>query len=362
MRQLASIQMIEHIEPIEGKDRIVLASVLGWRVIVKKDEFAVGDKCVYCEIDSVLPEKEEFEFLRKDNFRIRTMKMAGVYSQGICFPLSILPKGNYNIGDDVTDIIGVKKWEPMEDERWWKELKAEPKKKKWYEKLFLMKFKWYRRLIRYNNRASRSSFPDFVSKTDETRIQAAPFYLNDRDRKYIATEKVDGTSGTFVLVRHKHKFRKDTFEYMVCSRNMRLKKDNSIYWAVSDKYMIEMALHNLIGNRDWVCIQGECIGPKIQKNKYGLTEPRLYVFNLIYPEGRMGSIEAKGLLETRGFNFVPIVNANFSLPETVDEMIAMADGMSQLAHTEREGLVIRSKDGKTSFKAVSNAFLTKWSE
>ena len=362
MRQLASIQLIEHLEPIEGKDRIVLASVLGWRVIVKKDEFNVGDKCVYCEIDSILPEKEEFEFLRKNNFRIRTMKMAGVYSQGICFPLSILPEGNYNVGDDVTDIIGVKKWEPMEDERWWKELKAEQRKKKWYEKLFLMKFKWYRKLVGHDNRAYKSGFPDFISKTDETRIQAAPFYLKDRDRKYVATEKIDGTSGTFVLLRHHHKFRKDTFEYMVCSRNMRLQKDNSIYWVVSDKYMIEMALRNLIGNRDWVCIQGECIGPKIQKNKYGVEEPMMYVFNLVYPEGRMGSVEAKGLLETRGFNFVPIVNANFSLPETVDEMVQAADGMSQIAHTEREGLVIRSKDGKTSFKAVSNKFLTKWSE
>lgn len=362
MRQLASIQMIEHIEPIEGKDRIVLASVLGWRVIVKKDEFAVGDKCVYCEIDSVLPEKEEFEFLRKNNFRIRTMKMAGVYSQGICFPLDILPEGNYNVGDDVTDIIGVKKWEPMEDERWWKELKAEPAKKPWYKKLFLMRYRWYRKLIKYDWHENTSGFPSFISKTDETRIQSAPFYLNDREGKYVATEKIDGTSGTFVLLRHKHKFRKDTFEYMVCSRNMRLQKDNSIYWAVSDKYMIEMALKNLIGNRDWVCIQGECIGPKVQKNKYGVDEPFLYVFNLVYPEGRAGSLEAKGLLETRGFNFVPIVNANFSLPETVDEMIELADGKSAIANTLREGLVVRSKDGKTSFKAVSNKFLTKWSE
>lgn len=91
MRTLASIKTISDILPIESKDRIVLAMVDGWSVIVKKDEFHIGDSCVYVEIDSVLPEKPEFEFLRSKNFRIKTMKMAGVISQGICFPLSILP-------------------------------------------------------------------------------------------------------------------------------------------------------------------------------------------------------------------------------------------------------------------------------
>ena len=86
MRKLASIQKIEWIRPIEGKDRIVLAGILGWQVIVKKDEFQVGDLCVYVEIDSQLPEKPEYEFLRPKKFRIRTMKMGGVLSEGICLP------------------------------------------------------------------------------------------------------------------------------------------------------------------------------------------------------------------------------------------------------------------------------------
>lgn len=114
MRHLASVQVIEDITPIEGKDRIVLAKVLGWRVIVQKADFNVGDKCVYCEVDSVLPEKPEFEFLRSKNFRIKTMKMAGVISQGICFPMSILPY-DCSIGDDVTNVIGVKQYEPDMD-------------------------------------------------------------------------------------------------------------------------------------------------------------------------------------------------------------------------------------------------------
>ena len=91
MRKLASIQKIKAIQPIEGADAIDHASVLGWQLIVKKNEFNVGDLCVYCEIDSLLPEKPEFEFLRPRKMRIQTIRLRGQISQGICFPLSILP-------------------------------------------------------------------------------------------------------------------------------------------------------------------------------------------------------------------------------------------------------------------------------
>lgn len=107
MRKLASIKAISDIIPIEGKDRIVLAMVDGWSVIVKKDEFKIGDKCVYVEIDSVLPERPEFEFLRKNNFRIKTMKMAGCISSGICFPLTIFENYGKLVYDDSGAIIGV---------------------------------------------------------------------------------------------------------------------------------------------------------------------------------------------------------------------------------------------------------------
>lgn len=363
MRHLASIQKIEWIRPIEGKDRIVLAGVLGWQVIVQKDQFNVGDLCVYVEIDSQLPEKPEFEFLRPKKFRIRTMKMGGVRSEGICFPLSILPARDkpYELGEDVTEIMGVVKYEPQEDEKWWNDLKEAPAEKPWLHKLPLMRFAWYRRLVGAKGK-SKGGFPDFISKTDETRIQNCPWILEDKEHPWIATEKIDGTSGTFALVRHKRFLLPDKFEYIVCSRNLRLQRDNSIYWQVSDFYLIEECLKNLIGNRDWVAIQGECIGPKIQKNKYKRDNPELYVFNLIYPEGRRGSLFAKGLLESRGFNFVPIVSEKFMLPDTVDEMLAAAHGNFALGHTIREGLVVRSEDGSKSFKAVDPEFLLKYGE
>ena len=110
MRKLASIKTISDIQPIEGRDRIELAIVDGWQIIVKKDEYKIGNKTVFVEIDSVLPDKHEFEFLKSKKFRIKTLKMAGVISQGICFPLSVLPEGIYELEQDVTELMGITKY------------------------------------------------------------------------------------------------------------------------------------------------------------------------------------------------------------------------------------------------------------
>jgi hypothetical protein len=358
MRNLASIKVITEILPIEGKDRIGLASVDGWRVIVQKDQFEVNGKCVYCEIDSVLPEKPEFEFLRNKNFRIRTMKMAGVISQGICFPLSILPEGNYKVDQDVTDIVGVKQYEPTMDV----EHEINPKDVKNYKFIkWLMRFKWYRQLVYKRDHRAGKGFPCFVSKTDETRIQNMPFILSDK-RPFVVTEKIDGQSGTFILTKKKSIF-KTKYEYIVCSRNLRLfKKDNQSYWKVSDRYNLEDKLKNLIGEHEWIAIQGECIAPNVQGNKYKVSEADLFVFNILYPNGIIGTVESKRICESVGLKFVPIINDNYILPNTVDELLDYSSGQSELGNTLREGLVIRSLDGKTSFKAVDPLFLIKYNE
>ena len=351
-RKLAHVEKIEWIEPITGKDRIVLAGVLGWQVIVQKSDYAVGDLCVFCEIDSVFPEKHEFEFLRKNNFRIKTMKMTGVISQGICFPLSILPYGKYLIGQDVTELMGVTQYEPTMDI----ERDADIQTKKKYPK-FLMRYEWFRKLVFSKKEAK--GFPNFVSKTDETRIQNAPFYLN-MDCLWIATEKVDGQSGTFTLQRIKGKFpwSKDKFDFAVCSRNRRLwKEDNSTYWYVAKKYNIESVLHEMIGTDDWIAIQGECIGPKVQGNKYHVTEPDLYVFNVIYPDGRCSPARTDALMDKYGLKLVPIIETKVIKGKTVPEILEYATGPSMLYDTLREGVVFRSHDGKHSFKAVSPEFL-----
>lgn len=360
MRQLASVKKISAISPIPGKDRIALATVDGWTVIVNKADFAVGDLCVYVEIDSVLPEKPEFEFLRSKDFRIKTMKMAGCISQGICFPLSILPTGDYKEGDDVTEVIGVEKWERKDATDEPQEVKAKkPKYPKW-----LMRFGWFRKLVyRRGNHREAKGFPSFISKTDETRIQNAPFYL-DNPGPWVVTEKIDGQSGTFAVVRRKKLFRTE-YEYIVCSRNLRLyKEDSSSYWAVSNKYEIEKHLTNFLKfhtELEWVAIQGECISPKVQGNKYKVQEPDLYIFNLILPTGRWGSKEARKLVETWGMKFVPIIGEG-PLPKTVPEMLELAHGNSALGNTIREGVVCRTMDGKQSFKAVDPLFLLKYNE
>lgn len=361
MRKLASIQKIEWVRPIEGRDRIELAGVLGYSVIIRKDEFAPGDLCVFCEIDSVLPEKPEFEFLRPKKFRIKTMKLGSAYSQGIVFGLDILPRKksgeSYVLDEDVTDVIGVTQYTPTMD-REPDELVAKQSKK--YPK-WLMRFGWFRKLVGIG-KPKKSGFPSFISKTDETRLQNCVAKLQDK-REWVASEKVDGQSGSWALLRHKRHWPfNDDFEYIVCSRNLRLKvKDNSSYWKVSDKYNIEAALRNMIGNRDWIAIQGECVGPKIQGNKYKLTDYEMYVFNLIYPTGRLGSLKAKSIIENKGMNFVPIVNEQYVLPDTIEEALADATGPSALnPDTLREGFVIRSQDGQESWKIVSPEFLLKY--
>ena len=89
-RKLAHIEQIVSLEPIENSDFLEKATVLGWHVVVKKDEFKVGDKVIYIEVDSVLPEKEEFEFMTKYKYRVKTIKLRSVYSSGYIAPLKQL--------------------------------------------------------------------------------------------------------------------------------------------------------------------------------------------------------------------------------------------------------------------------------
>ena len=381
MRHLASVQRITALDPIEGKDRIVLARVLGWNVIVQKDMFNVGDLCVYCEIDSVLPEKPEFEFLRSKNFRIKTIKMGGVYSQGICFPLSILPKktieqsteiklieknGEYRWesmgwkeGDDVTDIIGVKQYEPEMDDPVQSDEHLQKKKN------CLMRFKWYRKLFKKSKR--KDGFPSFISKTDEVRIQTAPQMLQDRTEPYVFTEKLDGSSATYALRRLPWYVPFKCYEFYVCSRNRRLvDRDDSVYWRIADECHIEEGLKQLLdlhfNCKNFICIQGEIIGPKIQGNPYKLTNLRFYAFNLVIDGERQQSIYAADLLSqlTWPIDFVPFVGIPKALPASVDEMMEMSNGMSQIANVPREGLVVRGRyDSRKSFKAVSPEYLAK---
>lgn len=227
--------------------------------------------------------------------------MGGVISQGICFPLSILPESEYKVGDDVTDIMGVKQYEPTMDRepKSLGETQLDSKKvsKMAHEVQMVQEARASLRQARIE------SLPAFVHKTDETRIVNIPFILKEK-QPFVATEKIDGQSGTFCLERHKSKIPliKDKFEYMVCSRNLRLfNKDNSSYWSGQTDTTLKKCLESLSGILIGLPFIRECIAPNVQGNKYKVKIPDLYVFNIITPEGRMSSFERQEYLRSKWF-------------------------------------------------------------
>ena len=206
-------------------------------------------------------------------------------------------------------------------------------------------------------------FPNWILKTDETRIENAPFYLQSTN-KWVKTEKLDGTSCTFAVDRLK----KNKFDFIVCSRNVRQADrdqtcyhQSNIYWELADKYNIEpiLTIFAMENNYNRVVLQGEGVG-LVQGNPYKFTENKLYVFNLIIDGIRLGTIEMAEFCEKYGLTNVPIIDTDYTLPQTMEEMKLEADGYSQLnPKVKREGFVYRSIDGQQSFKNVSREYLLK---
>ena len=355
MRKLASIREVREIKPIENADMIELAIVDGWQVVVKKNELNAGDLAVYFEIDSFLPIRDEFEFLRKssyrklpdsEGFRLKTIKLRGQVSQGLLLPISTFPElaeaclgdpsFGSGIGTDVTDLLGVTKYEAPIPACLAGEVKG--------------------------------MFPGFVKKTDEERIQnLVDWFGLYKDLEFEASEKIDGSSMT---VYH------NNGDVGVCSRNLDLKEsDTNTFWRVTRKLKIIDALEWFYNeNSRNIAIQGECAGEGINKNRLGLKGHNLYVFNVfdidrhryLTPGERA---EVLSDLKDAGFVFeqVPIVCSPikvFTDFPTMDEMLETAQGKSMLnPDREREGLVYKSCDligvDIISFKAINNKYLLK---
>lgn len=382
-RSLAHIEKIIDIQPIPDADNIEVATVLGWKVVIaKKDNFKVGDNIVYIEIDSKVPDKPEFEFLRDRKFRVRTIRLRGQYSQGLIMPLSILPSGSYDVGQDVTKELGItyyveadnvrKADKPSKDMKY----KAMCQRKRvLFSKPFfrwLLRRKWGRALLFMffgKKKDKPKSFPTkfaFIHKTDETRIEALP-HLIGYPKPLIVTEKLDGTSSTYILERLRGK---NKFEFYVTSRNIRQLNDEqdcyhtyNIYWAMAKKYNIEEHLRQyLIDNPqlEYVCIQGESVG-SVQGNPLKLAEDDLYIFNFIRSDlGRISSLDGKLIVESWGMKWVPIIETDFKMPQDMEEFKLMADGKSVVNPSViREGLVLRDPTCDLSFKNVSRKFLLK---
>ncbi|HEY8893345.1 MAG TPA: RNA ligase (ATP) [Niastella sp.] len=326
MRKLASIQRIKSIEPIANADTIMKATVLGWQLVIKKDEFKPGDLCVYVEIDSILPDKPEFEFLRNKNFRIRTIRLRGQVSQGICFPLHILPNNiQVDEGADVTDVLGIVKYEPP---------------------------------VPVNMRGiMKGPFPSFIPKTDETRVQVLQDLLNTHKGAvcYI-TEKLDGTSVTF--------FVKDGV-FGVCSRNMELEEsEDNLYWKTARQFNIEEKLRSVGCN---IAIQGELVGESIQGNKLKLKGQHVFVFSVfLIDEYRYAMFhEWIKMMEDLAIPCVPVITDSYLLENNIEDILSMSETFSLInPNVMCEGIVIRLKESKdlVSFKAISNEFLLKYGE
>jgi RNA ligase (TIGR02306 family) len=333
MRKLASIQKIKNIEPIEGADAIEKASVLGWQLVTRKGEFNIGDLCVYIEIDSVLPHKPEFELIRAKSNRIKTIKLRGQISQGICFPVSILPNGVDIVEDlDVTAMLNITKYEPPIPANLVAEVKG--------------------------------LFPSFMPKTDETRVQVLETLLKHyAGTSCYITEKLDGSSATFYV--------KDN-EFGVCSRNLDLLyNESNAMWKFAIDNKLEEKLKTL--NRN-IAIQGEIIGESIQKNKYKLRGQTVYFFNVFEIDAYkyLSLKETKFLLNELNLKMVPVLDENYLLERSVEEVIEKSKMKSVLnKDTIAEGIVIRPLEeiidkfilqGRISFKAINPDFLIKYDE
>ena len=372
-RKLAHIEIIESLAPIQGADRIEVATVLGWQCVVKKGEFNVGDKIIYVEPDSIMPEKPEYEFLRERKFRIRTIKLKGQVSQGLILPIDTF-RGS--VGDDVTKLLGITKYlSPSERE----EINQQERKLANEQnklKKFMMRYSWFRRL--FLSRRQIEGFPYWVSKTDEERIQNIPKVLEQfKDKEIYVTEKIDYQSVTFTgkMVSNTTpiigKFLPKKFQFVVCSRNLTNNDKNSLYWKIAQKYNLEQILRE----NPTLTIQGEQGDTKVQGNKYGITEPTMWVFNIIDHEKgyHYTYYEIYDFCKKYNLNVVPFVSTTpftdfmycklSKLGSTVQELVEFSKGKSVLADIPREGIVVRCiENGKKllSFKVINPDFLLKF--
>lgn len=343
MRQLVSIRRVDDVQPIEGADAIEVVVVGGWNVVSGKGNFQPGDLCVYAEIDSVLPVRDEFEFLRDrcfvkkdwlasesnptgEGFRLRSIKLRGVVSQGLVIPVSeLFPDDVPAVGTDVTEILGVVKWDP-------------PVPASLAGKV-------------------RGNFPSYIPKTDQERIQNLADKLDElRTHVYEVTLKLDGTSMTV--------FHRDG-EIGVCSRNLLLDIENDRETTYA-KLFYKLGLDEILPELGNYAIQGECMGPGIQGNRENLKEHTFFVFDIYnIDEARyLSSYERVALindLREAGcqIEHAPLLRIGIAEIELVAELLAEADGPS-INHPIREGLVYKSVyDPSVSFKVISNKFLLK---
>ena len=411
-RELAYVVLIDDITPIEGYDRVELAHVGGWTIVVGKGEFKTGDPAIYFEIDSKLPEVEPFtnmDFLAKKKYKVKTQKMCKRISQGLLMSAAnfgwtighMMDKNNipfimeddqktiHYINDEsrfLTKQLGITYYVAEDNFR---KSTIDPNAKKMAQrhgKLFskqpfrwLMKRTWGKKLLFVffgKKKDKNTNFPThfpFVKKTDQERCENMTWVLNDKT-PFIVTQKCDGSSGTYILEKKKNLFG-TKYEFYVCSRNVRQLTSNqksfydeNYYWECAIKYDIKNKLKDYLEKHpylNYVCWQGEICSPKIQNNPHGLTETHLFCFHMIDSKiGKYDIRDAVKIWKEYNMETVPIINENYILPDDFEEFKLTADGMYDSSVCEgkknqkREGFVYyKTTDPNFSFKNVSRDYL-----
>lgn len=401
-RELAYVVLVDGLEPIPGYDRVEHAIVGGWRVIVQKDKFKVGEPAIYFEIDSRVPSTMEcFTFLEKRNYKVKTLKMCKTISQGLLMHAEDFEWHIENLAEDVnicivddknarhypndesrflTKQLNVIYADEEDNQRKAASVDKYKKMASRHPKLFkkpivrwIMKYKFGRNIMFFffgHKKDKATGFPTkfpFVKKSDEERVENMPFILQDKE-PWIKTQKIDGTSSTYILERKKF----GQFEEYVCSRNVRQLTptqanyhndiEGNVYWMMADKYKIFQFLKSYLieNNLDYICLQGETAGPNIQGNPHKFKELCFFGYNFIRSDtGRMNSVEAAKICKLNNIPWVPIADEHYILPDDMETLKLDADGPCIEGEGLREGWVYRSLDGQRSFKNVSRQYLLK---
>ena len=332
-----------------------------------------------------MPEDDErFAFLEKRHYNVKTLKMCKVFSQGLIMPMSAFPEvpADAEINTDVTDLLHITYAVAEDNQR--KSGKVDPNAKymsmkarhknffqnKYVKKMW--KYPWFRKVCFFflgKKKDNPKSFPtnfQYVHKTDEERVENMPWVLKDKS-PLIVTEKLDGTSCTYILERLK----RGKFEFYVSSRNVRQLRpeqvcyhDSNIYWELAQKYDIENKMKQYLIDHpdlDYICIQGEGVG-SVQGNPLKLCDNKLFVFNLITSdEGRWNSLDGRAVVQDNwGIPWVPILDDSYVLPDDMEDFKVYATAKSVVnPDVMREGVVLRNPETGLSFKNVSREYLMK---
>ena len=338
-RKLASVQKITNLTKIGEKCNEEIATVLGWKVLVHIDQFKVGEKVIFFEIDSILPSGKKWtKKIKPKNLHIKTRKNYNEIIQGFVMKLDILKKEdnfqklNIKIEDleegyDLTDILEVKKFDENSEEG-----------QKELEKVFPS---------------------ELIEKSDEIRCQSNLNYIElFAGKEFYSSLKYDGSSATYLIDPNTKKFR-------VCSRNMGLNLDEkNIYNEIAKKYDIQNKLLKFEGK---YAIQGEVYGPKVNKNPLKVSELKIAIFTIkdIKNNYYLGFDEMVKVCKEMDLPMVEVIEEGVFNYKTIDELVLKSKGNYPGTDGPREGLVYRvkndwNKDGiRLSFKVINDDYLIK---